>query len=243
MRMGTEMIDIHCHLLFGVDDGADSMELSLAMIDDAVEQGITDIILTPHYRRGMFPYDTETVKANFAELSEKAAGRDIKLYLGCEYHANSDMIEYLQNGRCLTLAETDHVLVEFSYDSAYIQVQNRLDELISSGYIPVIAHAERYGIFEKDPDLLLQFREMGVLVQINANSILGIDGSAIKKVCKKILKKDLADIVASDSHDLADRRSHMKECAHYVAKKYGENTMRRLFTANPSKIITNNTEI
>ena len=231
------MIDIHCHLLYGVDDGAGTIGMSMKMLDDAIGQGITDIILTPHYRKGMFPYDTQTVIEHFEELSDMAAGRNINMYLGCEYHANSDMIEYLQSGRCLTLADSDYVLVEFAYDSAFMQVQTRLDELISNGYTPVIAHAERYEVFEKDPDLLMQFREMGARVQLNADSILGIDGGAIKRVCKKILKKDLADMVASDSHDMSERRSHMKECAQYVAKKYGEERARKLFVTRPARIL------
>ena len=230
------MIDIHCHLLYEVDDGAKSPDMSVAMLEDASRQGITDIILTPHYRRGMFPFDKETILANYESIQSAATGFGVRLYLGCEYHANADMVENLGNGRAMTLAGSDYVLAEYSHDSTLLQVQNSLDDLICCGYIPVIAHAERYGIVAKDPVVLAQFREMGALVQINANAILGIDGYAIKRLCKKILKAGLADIVASDSHDMTERKNNMQECMRYVSKKYGGEEAGKLFIKNPRKI-------
>ncbi|MCR5511006.1 MAG: hypothetical protein K6F54_08675 [Lachnospiraceae bacterium] len=231
------MIDIHCHLLYGVDDGADTINTSLTMLNDAVSQGITDIILTPHYRKGMFPFDKNAIMANYESIRKTAADMGIRLYLGCEYHANADMVGNLRNDRVMTLAGSDHVLAEYSHNSTLLQIQNSLDELLSNGYIPVIAHAERYGIVEKDPAVLALFEQMGALVQINANAILGLDGSAMKRVCKKILKGELADIIASDSHDMRERRSHMQDCRRYVSKKYGETTAVKLFERNPRKII------
>ncbi len=231
------MIDIHCHLLYGVDDGADTLQTSVAMLEDAASQGVSDIVLTPHYRRGMFPYDKYTILFNFEKLSKAAEKTDIRLYLGCEFHVNADMIEYLRSGRTLTMADSDYVLTEYSYDSSYHHIQNTLDELLSNGYIPIVAHAERYEAVEKDPLVLARFRQMGAVIQINANSILGIDGGAIKRVCKKILKKGLADIVASDSHDMKSRSNNMRECMKYVSKKYGEDTAARLFVTNPRKIL------
>ena len=231
------MIDIHCHLLYGVDDGADTVDMSLAMLQDAASQGITDMILTPHYRKGMFPFDKFTIMANFETILPKAADIGIRLHLGCEYHANADMVTNLKNDRALTLAGTDYVLAEYSHDSTLLQIQNSLDDLLSNGYIPVIAHAERYGIVDKDPAILALFGQMGALVQINADAILGLDGYAIKRVCRKILKRGLADIVASDSHDMNDRKNHMLECMNHIRKKYGEDTANKLFVRNPGKII------
>lgn len=231
------MIDIHSHILYGVDDGAASADMAYAMLDDAALQGITDMIATPHYRNGMFPYNPEMVLSRYEEVSGIAAGMGIRLYLGCEYHADTDMIDNLKNKRVATLAGSDYVLTEFSYGSTYINVRNALEELVSGGYIPVIAHVERYGIIQDDPDILMQFKEMGALIQINTNSVLGIDGHGIKRAARKILKKDLADIVASDCHDMRDRRSHMQECRKYIGKKFGEPAAHRLFEDNPGRIL------
>lgn len=232
-----EMVDIHCHLLYGVDDGARNPDVSLAMLDTAREQGIREMIVTPHYRRGMFPYLVDAIVNSYEHLAAEASLRGIDLYLGCEYHADDDMTHNLQTGRVATLAGTDYVLTEFSYASTYFYVHNKINELVSNGYIPVIAHAERYGVFQKEPDLLSGLREMGALIQLNADSILGIDGSAIKRTCKRILKGGLADIVASDSHDTDDRRNNMLECRRYVEKKYGRDSARDLFRKTPGRII------
>ncbi len=231
------MIDIHSHILYGVDDGASSADLSSAMLDDAARQGITDMIATPHYRSGMFPYHLGTVLRRYEETARIAASKGIRLYLGCEYHADTDMVNKLRSRRVATLAGSDYVLTEFSYSSTYINVRNTLEELISCGFIPVMAHVERYGIVQDDPDILVQFKEMGSLIQINTNSVLGLDGHGIKRAARKILKKDLADIVASDCHDMKDRRSHMLECREYIEKKFGRSTARRLFERNPGMIL------
>ena len=127
--------------------------------------------------------------------------------------------------------------MEYSHDSTYLQVRNSLEELISNGYIPVIAHAERYRIIQKDPGTAGQFREMGAKIQLNADSILGIDGSLPRRVCKSLLKNSLADIVASDSHGTLSRKCNISECRKYIEKKYGEYYAEKLFFLNPGKII------
>ena len=230
------MIDIHCHLLYGVDDGAATLDMSVAMLREAAGQGITDIILTPHYRKGMFPFDLSKITEAYETLQPVAEESGIRLYLGCEYHANSDMVENLRSGRVITMAGTDYVLAEYSEEDTMLRIQNSLDDLLSNGYIPIIAHAERYGAVAKDPEILAQFRQMGALVQINAGSILGYDGHNLKRICKKILKNDLADIVASDSHDMHDRKCLMGECMKYVEKKYDHLRAVRLFVKNPGRI-------
>ncbi len=231
------MVDIHCHLLYGVDDGAGSFEESYEMFEDAVAQGITDIIATPHYRRGMFPYHRENVRASYEQMSGYAKELGIRLYLGCEYHADSEMIENLKSGRVMTLAGSDYVLTEFSGGDGYGRIRGRIDELIANGYIPVMAHVERYSFFQKDVGALEEFRRMGVLIQINADSILGADGWKAKRTCAKILKNDLADIVASDCHDVYDRRNRMQKCMDHVSAKYGKGRAQRLFVACPQRIL------
>ena len=231
------MIDIHCHLLYGVDDGAEDRQMSVAMLKDAAEQGISAVILTPHYRQGMFKYPLEEIRAAYEDIYSEAEKLGVMIYLGCEYHADSDTGENLKNGRCLTLADSDYVLVEFKYESTIGFIRNTLNDLLAHGYTPVIAHAERYGPFIKEPELLRQMRDMGVMVQINAGSVLGREGFKTKRLCRRIIKEHLVDIVASDSHNMTDRKSRMKECFDYIAKKYGEERAERLLRTNPGKIL------
>ena len=134
------MVDIHTHLLFDVDDGAESLEESIAMLQEAKKQGITAMILTPHYRHGMFRFDHQQIKQNFLLLFKHAKEIGMKLSLGTEFHVNSHIVEYLQSGRCVTLAGTNYVLVEYSHETEFSYIRQMNEELLRRGYVPVIAH-------------------------------------------------------------------------------------------------------
>ncbi len=231
------MIDIHSHLLFGVDDGAGSFEESEEMLREAGEQGVTDMILTPHYRKGMFGYPREEIRKRFLRLSEFSEGIGIRLYLGTEYHADSDMIRSFMSGRCASLGGSEYILVEFGTGDGYGFIRHSLEEAIFNGFVPVIAHAERYGAFIEDHRLLNEFRMMGALVQLNAGSILGEEGRRAKLVCKNILKDRLCDIIASDCHNMDNRGICLEKCYRHIEKKYGEEEALRMFLKNPGAII------
>ena len=231
------MIDIHCHLLFGVDDGPETIEGSIAMLEEANEQGITNIILTPHYRRGMFKYDVDLVRRNKAELDKHAETFGIKLYLGTEIHVNGDIIEYLDEGKYLPLADSDYVLTEYEYHVEYSYLFKMTKELLRHGYIPVLAHVERYRCLVENPQHLDELREIGALIQVNAAAILGREGWGVKQYCKKIIKSGWVDFVASDCHDLKKRICRIGECYDYLEKKFGEKVANRLTYKNARKII------
>lgn len=232
------MIDIHCHALYGVDDGAKDPEESLAMLRDAKEQGVQALILTPHLRHGMFAYPKERIQRHFEELKPKAEAMGLALYLGCEHHAGSTMAEELLEGKCFSLAGGDYVLAEFSFETPYTEIKAIIRELVSYGYIPVIAHAERYGCFQKDPKGCQELAAAGAYIQLNADSILGLAGKAEEKLSRKLIKKGWAHLVAGDAHGVERRGNHLGKCREFVAGKYGEETAYRLFEGNPRKIIT-----
>ena len=231
------MFDIHCHLLFGVDDGPKKIEDSIAMLEEAAEQGITNIVLTPHYRRGMFKFDGDLVRQHKAMLDKHAAELGITLHLGTEVHVNGDILEYLQEGKVFTLAGSDYVLTEYEYDTEYSYIFKMTKELLRYGYIPVIAHVERYGCIAKHPAYLDELREIGAMMQMNAAAILGQEGWGTKQFCKKVLKNGWVDFVASDSHDLNKRICMMDKCYAYIEKKYGEKLAHRLMSRNARKMI------
>lgn len=236
------MIDIHCHLLYGVDDGAKSLEVSRQMLADAARQGITGIIATPHYRQEMFLYKLDDINSAFRVIREEAKQWKIRMHLGCEYRVDEDIVTNLRNKRCHTLAGSDCVLAEYSHVSSFVQIRNSLENILMGGYTPIIAHAERYDVFTNDPMLLTECRNMGAMVQLNADSILGKDGKHYKKACKQILKNDLADIVASDAHNVTSRKSHMQQCRDHIAKEYGWDMAWKLFAQNPLRILSNDFE-
>lgn len=144
------LVDIHCHLLYGVDDGAKTLDDSIAMLDVAAKSGVSDIILTPHYRHGMFAYPGDEIRKHFLALEPEAAKRGITIYLGCEYHVNSQIIDYLEKKRTLPLAGSEYVLCEYAHDSEAGYVLEQSELLMRHGYVPVIAHIERYACFARD---------------------------------------------------------------------------------------------
>ena len=231
-------VDIHNHSLFGVDDGPEQVEETKAMLRHALKQGAEAIVFTPHYRHGMFHYPAERIQAHYEILQPFAKELGINIYLGCEYHVNSNIIEAFQAKRCQTLAESDYVLMEYSYTTEYSYIAEYTSRMVSCGFFPVIAHAERYKCIQKKPSLCVELSNRGALIQINADSVLGIAGFSEKQCCKKILKNGWADIIASDAHNMTDRECNMERCKGYVEKKYGNDYAEQLFVKNPRKIIS-----
>ena len=231
------MIDIHCHVLYDVDDGAGDLQTSQAMIDSMARSGVTGIIATPHLRQQMFSYPVNRIEEAYHELREYAASKGVSLYLGCEYHVGHEIFGHLETGRIHTLADTNYVLTEYSHADSLDRIVNYTQELIMRGWKPVIAHAERYGVFQRNPHLAAEAADAGAGIQVNANSILGLDGRILKKTAKKLLDLDMVDYIASDAHDMGERAGHMGECYSYILKKYGNDSAQRLFEQNPGRIL------
>lgn len=230
------MIDIHCHLLYGVDDGAKTIEESVAMLKAAKEQGIQIMILTPHYRHGMFAYPVDKIEEHFKQLTPYAEEIGVKIFLGCEYHVNSQIVQSFDTGRCHTLADTKYVLTEYSHQTEFSYIHKMTEELILHGYIPVVAHVERYKCMVDNLDCAAELQDMGAMIQMNADAILGLEGWGVKRYCKKMLQEGLVDIVASDSHGMKERASHVRKCYDLIAKKFEEDYAQELLVENPVKI-------
>lgn len=234
------MVDIHCHLLYGVDDGPKEIAESVKMLESAAEQGVTHIILTPHYRRGMFRFDRELAYSHMEQLKPYASKLGIELHLGTEVYVNGDIIEYLEEGKCLSLAGSEYVLTEYEYDTEYSYIFQMSHLLMRYGYIPVIAHVERYGCLVKNPKKIEELQEIGALIQVNAGAVIGEEGWASKNFCKKLLKHNWVDIVASDSHGMKKRVCYMAKAYDYISDKFGERQSIRLMLTNPDKILQDN---
>ena len=141
------LYDIHCHILPGVDDGARNMEESLWMLNKEYQEGVRHVILTPHFRYDMFEPHMNIVTRQFMQLRRAAMNigdEGMRLYLGCELHSSMDMVECLKKGRRLTLAGSRYVLVEFSNGDEKNYIEERVRSLLMNGFIPIIAHVERY---------------------------------------------------------------------------------------------------
>ncbi len=231
--------DMHCHIIPEVDDGAKNIEMSLNILKKEYKDGISNIILTPHYRVGMFETPEKKIRENYLKLREIVSDEfpDLNLYLGCEYHVNMDMEEELRERSQLRLVNTNYVLLEFSGADSAAYIKERVYVALSLGYQPIIAHIERYPALEKDFDLIDYLRRMGAGIQINADAVLGEDGRAAKKFCRKLIKEDLVDYIGSDAHNMKDRPPRMGEVIRLLRKKAGEGYVEHIFHDNPQRII------
>lgn len=232
-----DLYDIHCHILPGVDDGAKNMDIALALIEKEIEAGVETIILTPHFRKEMFEPDMEDIWNAYDELLYETRYKNIRLYLGCEFHANMEMVETLDNDLRPTLADSRYVLTEFAHNSTQAFMKERADALLMSGYRPIIAHIERYRATRKDFDLIEDLIEMGCEVQVNADAIIGRDGLGAQRFCKKLMQEDMLHYVGSDTHNLRGRAPHLGECCEYLKKHMGRLYTSRIMRDNPSKIV------
>ena len=230
--------DMHCHLIPDVDDGPVDMETTKALLQKEYEQGVRNIYLTSHYRKGMFETSAEYIRQQFELVKEEAKKIDpeFQVMLGCEFHACMDMTDMLKKKARPTMGDTRCVLIEFSGRHDYKMIQERCYALLSSGYTPIIAHAERYPVLFKKYDYLEDLIGMGAYIQMNANSILGLDGFWMKQFCKKVMKKDLLHFVGSDAHDLGERAPAIGACAEYIEKVMGTEYAKRILIDNPKRL-------
>ncbi len=233
--------DIHCHIIPEVDDGAGSMEEALALLEEEVRQGVGGIILTPHYRKRMFETPESKIYSHYKMLLLEASERfpELELKLGCEFHAHMDMEEELQHRKYISMAGSDYILLEFSGRHTKSFIKERVSAALMQGFTPILAHVERYPAITENIHLVEQLKSIGVRIQVNADSILGLDGFRIKSFCKKLLKNNLVDFIGSDAHNMQGRETHIGECADYVAKKFGADTARKIFVTNPRMILEN----
>lgn len=237
--MINQIIDIHNHILWGVDDGSKDILMTMKMLKMAQDAGTTDMILTPHNkpnRRNI--YVTEMVE-RLDKLRQlmKNNNININIYPGNEIYYRMDVIERLRIGKAATMAGSRYVLTEYNPMDEWDYIRHGVDDLLSGGYVPIIAHVERYENVMKNMDRAYELKEKGCYLQVNAPSIMGEIGWKCKKDCKTLLKAGLVSFVASDAHENKKRVPKLDGCVKYITKKYGESMAEELFANNPRKIL------
>ena len=230
------MIDTHSHYLFGVDDGAEDIEMSMVMIRMAIDEGITGAVVTPHYY--LPKYDNLNVQKHFdllkARLAEEAVAFD--LYLGNELHLDEEGVTDYLNGEVNALNQSAYLLVELPFQRMYPFHLDLIHQLQVSGSEIILAHVDRYRYLCENLDLLEDLRNRGVFFQMNAKSLTD---RSTKKIALKLIQRGYVDIVATDTHRSNKRPPKMAEAYGVVAKKYGQAYARGLFVENPKAVIEN----
>lgn len=233
--------DIHNHCLPGVDDGARSLEEALAMLRISERAGVRQVIATPHYHYRRGHADAEEIRKKTAELSEAARreGISVELFCGNEIYYSHDVAGLLKEKRILTLAESEYALIEFSPTAGFESVRDGLYEILSSGYHPILAHADRVHTLVENPYQAGELVEMGAYIQVNAESVKSNTTRPVKKFVRILLENQMVHFVASDAHDVRVRTPDMSKDLAYIGKKYGEHVLHALLCENPGKIIRN----
>lgn len=236
-----DYIDIHSHVLPGIDDGANNWEISMEMLEIAQKNRIRDMILTPHHKPARHSAGPGKVKALAEQLQELAGqeGISIRLHVGNEIYYSSGAVKELEEGNVCTMAGSRYVLVEFGPADEPDYIRKGVYQLLSAGYCPILAHAERYENICARMGRVEDLVSMGCYIQVNAGSIMGQFGYGAKQTARKLLKKDLVHFVATDAHNTGKRAPVLFECARYLEKKYGEEYKDRLLRGNPLHVIAN----
>ena len=228
------MIDIHSHLIPMVDDGSETEEISLNMAKGLYEQGVTDVICTPHFTNGYkAEYEEITKLAEKLKADLKEAGVPLNIYLGREIFVTKLTKQQLKEyDRKFTLNGSEYVLIEFDLVNQS-EIAETVYEIANKGYIPIVAHIERYEYCTIDE--AIEVKEMGGMIQVNADSIAGTSKKLHHKMVKKLFKNGLVDFVASDLHD--GRDIVMQDAYKIVKRKFGEETAEEVFYKNAKKIL------
>lgn len=206
------MVDLHSHLIWDIDDGSKSKEMTINMLRQAAEGGTKKLVLTPHYLSGYYEVPITEVREKAKEISllTKEEGLDIEVYCGQEVYFTENMLEYFENELIGTINESRYMLIEFNMRNFSVkEVIDILYEIQLKGIVPVIAHPERYHRFIKNPSLINEFIKEGFLFQLNTGSITGDFGKEVKKTAEVFLKNKIYSFFGSDAHRDEKRNPNM----------------------------------
>lgn len=216
------MIDIHSHILPGIDDGSKNINMTLEMLRQAVEDGTKKIIATPHFCREYAEEPYENVKELVKKLNIliKSENLNIDVYHGQEIYYTHELLENLKSGEIGSLNDTKYLLIELPMHKFDEEVFDVFYELRVSGYFVVLAHPERYSQIIKEPSYINRFIEEEVLFQMNAGSILGNFGKDVKKTSEILLNNNIYNFVGSDAHNIKSRNTKMKQAFNLIEANY-----------------------
>ena len=231
------MIDLHCHILPGLDDGSKSLEESLDMARLAAESGVAGIVATPHCDGA----DSKEVRRAVSLLRDaiKDAKIPVELFLGMEIFGTWDTLKLLKQKKLLTVNGSKYPLIEFDFYADGEETTRILREIVGAGYRPVIAHPERYEFVQKNPKILNTWNKMGCLLQVNRGSFMGRFGNLALQLAFAMVERNFAAVAASDAHSASVRTPWMRDVRELLEKEFSCETAEKLLVSNPLCILKN----
>ena len=234
------MIDIHCHILPDFDDGSSCLEESLDMARLAVASGTEGVVATPHFRgEASSLRDLNDLVERLVKLQNAVAqeGLPLTIYPGAEILCLPETPYLGTQGKLPTIGDSNYLLTEFYFDESASFIEETLEQLSSQGYIPVIAHPERYRYVQEDPGVVDYWIRMGCGVQVNKGSLLGRFGNRAYGCSRFLLDQGMVSCIASDAHHAEWRTTYMDEVQGFLIERYGEDYADFLTRMNPERIL------
>lgn len=235
------MIDIHCHLLHGIDDGAKDLETSLEMARMAVADGVQTIVCTPHIMPGVYDNTPPDIRARVQVLAAELEKAHIPLQLlpGCDAHIRPDFVDALRTDRIQPIGAGRYVLFEPPHNVAPPRIDDILFNICASGWVPILTHPERLTWIEGRYGILSELVRAGVLMQITAASLTGVFGERARHFAERMLSEGLVHIVASDAHNARRRTTRMSQAVARLRELVGGEEARNLVFERPRVVIEN----
>lgn len=237
------MYDIHCHIIPGVDDGADSISETVEMLNIAIANRTKGVFCTPHSNiPGAYGnYWDEKLEARYNAIAAEIRKRNlpIEIYKGQEIFLAGDFLERIKNNELISLNGTKYMLVELHPFEKEFSAYKKLAALKSEGYVPIVAHPERYAFIIENKDAIGNIKELGCLIQVNKGSLKGRFGEAVKRTSHRVLADRLADFVASDAHSPYRRTPNLTDVHEMISTEYSADYADFLLKINPRNVIKN----
>ena len=234
------MVDIHCHILPGVDDGAETLADALEMAYLAASCGVTDLAATPHVRgdaEGLV--QASRLDHAFRQLEASIIQEKIPLRLhpGAEILCTDETVNLAREGKLPAIGNTNYVLCEFFFHARFSEMDEILEGITQAGYRPIVAHPERYSAIRKDPRRILHWFRSGYVIQVNKGSLLGAFGAQVQNTACWLLETRLIHLVASDAHSPIRRTTDLTRLEDWLLSQYPQGYVRLLLEENPGRVI------
>ena len=240
-------VDLHFHLIPGLDDGPESLGEAVEMLLLAHQSGTRRIVATPHMFLPPFNNnDPVAVRRAFNEFTNRVAElsgrlaflREMSLDLGAENYLSPEFFEALEKRQIVTMNGGAHLLVEFSSFMPLEQLRVAVDRILHHGYRPILAHVERYPFFQAKPQRLQAFAEAGCVIQINSSSILSRRGDRLRRLSLKLLRTGVVDVIASDAHDSKTRRPNLGLASAALRKRFRQDQINGWLSDEPNRVLS-----
>lgn len=235
------MIDLHCHILPGIDDGSPDLETSIAMARMAIDDGIKIMACTPHFMPGLYDSHASDVRKRVAALSQEFNDQNLGLILvpGGDIHVRPDLVQAIQSKLVLTLNDSRYILLEPPQVIMPLRLEDLIISLVAAGIVPVITHPERLSWIEQHYAALVRMASAGAWLQITAGSVTGRFGKRAQYWTQKLLQDGLVHIMATDAHNLGSRPPRLANAVGMVAREIGPEEAQKLVFDRPLAVLRN----